>query len=168
MKRGHAATVAGLALLASVGATIGEEPYLRGGLWHIETTFDDVTVPNVPGDHVANTQRQFAEAIKPREVCIADRPAQSYPKVGDPVEEWIGGDCVYTAVERPGEPVARAARCLTGKGHDVDLTLTGTMTPEAYRITARVAGRKPDSVVIATTENGKRVGECPAGMDVVP
>lgn len=152
-----------------IGATDGQPAYQRGGLWRLEVSIDDLIVPGATKADIAEMKAGMAQRVAPVEICIAERSAEAHPRPGDPIDlGGMPGQCSYTSVEEPGGPVARTGRCLTGAGNDTDMTLSGNVGPEAYAMTARISGRKADAVVVVLTERGTWLGECPAGMEVVP
>ena len=169
MKKQAALTLTAAAMAICIGATSGSQAYQRGGLWRLEVAVDDLIVPGMSEAEVAGMKAGMAGRAAPVEICIAERPPEAHPRPGDPVDlAGMPGQCSYTAVELPGTPVARTARCVTGAGNDTDLTLTGNITPEAYAMTARISGREADAIVVVLTERGTWLGECPAGMEVMP
>lgn len=161
----RAMTLGVLVPLACIGATAAQEPYQRGGLWQVQVTLDDLIVPGMPADEVERMKAAMAFDPAPLEICLSEIPAEAHPQIGDPVEFGAAGDCTYTAVERPGDAVARKGACRTGGGNDTDLTLIGSVAPDAYAMTARVEGKEADAIIVIMTERGQRLGECPAHME---
>ena len=169
MKALSAITLAAAAMAIWIGAADDRGAYQRGGLWRLEASVDDLIIPGATKADIAEMKAAMAEQMVSAEVCIAERPAEAHPRPGDPVDlDGMPGQCSYTSVEEPGGPVARTGRCLTGAGNDTDMILSGNITPEAYAMTARISGRKADAIVVVMTQRGKWLGECPAGMEIIP
>ena len=148
--------VASILALATVGAAPSSDPpvYRTGGEWEISYAYE---FEGFEGDSRDLFERQLAEDLQTERVCEPELRADVYPKAGDPFKGQNRSNCRYTSTEAFGEPVQRTAICDVPFGEPIELSLSGTLSKEAYEITT---SSSLEGATISITERGKLVGPC--------
>ncbi|MEM8724418.1 MAG: DUF3617 family protein [Pseudomonadota bacterium] len=141
-------------------ATVGTAPssdapvYRAGGEWEISYAHELVGFDGFAGEVI---EQQLAEDLQTERVCEVELRADEYPKAGDPFKGQNRPNCRYTAIEAFGEPVQRTAICDAPNDEPVKLSMSGTVSKEAYEITT---SSSLGDATISITERGKLVGPC--------
>lgn len=157
-----------LFLLASCGASAEEEEvFYNGGLWEVSTELSEIDFPNMaPADQRALFSKMRALApSEPERVCWPAKTRANYLRAGDIADIAPSPEieCRYTAVEAPGDPVARTTECKLPNGTiDTVTTARGQATPTNYSY--EIVSTKPNSPNrVLARETGRWISsECPA------
>lgn len=156
-----------LLMLTSCAASADERVYYNGGLWEVSVEFVRADFPDLSEADRRDLSVKMRELLptEPERTCWPAKTKANYLRVGDlaDIAPAPGIECRYTAVEQPGEPVARTAECKSPDGTiNAITTMRGSATPTnySYEIVSTRPGSR-DRVV--ARETGRWISsECPA------
>lgn len=126
----------------------------EGGLWELSYSYDLKALDEA-------TRQIFEQSLSDQpsteRVCEKPLTTANYPKPGEPFSGKNYNNCRYDQVEVPGKPVLRKVTCKASIGPPLKLTMSGTISPRAYKITTTSS---VEGMQLSGTETGKYVGSC--------
>lgn len=152
MRRMHALLAA--ALMVPVAATASDSVQMKAGRWQESSTITSVTI-----DGRAMPLELLQNAIEPSFTCITPEqaldPARYFTDQGPDV------DCETPRGSVAGGRIALASTCRFGDNGPSQVAVTGTYSPDAYRVAVRTDGTMNGRpMAVQMTIDGRFTGPC--------
>lgn len=156
----EAENATGVEVAAAVEAAGGTGSFVSPGLWRSKMTIEDISMPGMPPQAVAQMREQMASRSTTSESCLTEADIKK------PDANFFGGQgdsCKYDHFTMGGGKIDMQMTCNPGGAQQV-MKMNGTYSSDKYSMTASSEGSGPTGAMTMKLRiDSERIGDCTAG-----
>ena len=154
---------------AKVREATGGVQFIRAGEWKSTTTIEEMSVPGMSTEESARLRQAMGgRATHESTTCLSEE------EVKQPKGKFFTGNdqCRYDRFVMQGGKIDAKMRCNAQTGESQVMTMTGTYSPESYRMQMDLQGAAPEGPAgmrMRMRVESNRIGDCNAkAADAAP